>query len=196
MTYNEFKNKYNGRQVKHQGGGALKGSCWDLAAYYFEEVLSLTTYNLNELMYNLNTTGKFEEVKSTSMISGDICIWQSDHVCIFDSWDGKTCFYLSQDLNGRPTGVYSTVTYSIKQMRVFRLKVKILVKDITIGDIVLVNGYGTAGSDGSGKHTRVLSSEKAKVIRTNGLPQRPYGLNFTNANWVDGWFRKEDIKKY
>lgn len=70
---------------------------------------------------------------------------------------------------------------------------------INVGDSVIVNGYGTAGSDGTGKTTRILNNEKAVVLRTNGLPARPYGLAFIEDSiknkWVDGWFSSKDIKK-
>lgn len=73
--------------------------------------------------------------------------------------------------------------------------------EIKVGDTVIVNGIGTAGSDGTGSKTGNLVNKEAVVIKTNGYPQRPYNLNFTKTKsgnytgWADGWFKAEDVKK-
>ena len=41
----------------------------------------------------------FDEVKTTEMYAGDVCIWEYGHVAIFDHWDGSANWYFSQNPN-------------------------------------------------------------------------------------------------
>ena len=113
MTYQEFKNKYNEKYIDYDG--AYGTQCWDLIQYYNVEVLNvpdsvfsgcgwvgnmvLWEWKYNQLMEY------FDEVPVTQMDQGDVCIWsnpnneQQCHVAVFDSWDGYSCWYFSQNPN-------------------------------------------------------------------------------------------------
>ena len=116
MTYQEFKNKYNGKYLdydKHYGY-----QCWDLGQYYFTEVLNVP----DSVLSGCNWVGNmilwdwkyaqlmeyFDEVDVERMLPGDVCIWanpgneQKCHIAIFDSWDGENCWYFSQSPNQNP----------------------------------------------------------------------------------------------
>ena len=41
----------------------------------------------------------FDEVPTTEMLQGDVCIWEYGHIAIFDHWDGQNCWYFSQNPN-------------------------------------------------------------------------------------------------
>lgn len=106
MTYNEFKNKYNGKWVDYDG--AYGAQCWDLGQKYFIEVLGLPASVLGGcgLVSNMLYPPKrnilnqyFDEVKTTEMCQGDVCIWEYGHIAIFDNWDGNACWYFSQNPN-------------------------------------------------------------------------------------------------
>ncbi len=106
MTYVEFKNKYNGKRVDYDG--SYGSQCWDLAQFYFTEVLGLPASVLSGcgLVSNMLYGEKrkqldkyFDEVKTTEMVQGDVCIWEYGHIAIFDNWDGKQCYYFSQNPN-------------------------------------------------------------------------------------------------
>lgn len=124
MNYTEFKNKYNGKVVDYDG--SYGGQCWDLAQYYFTKVLGLPASVLGGcgLVSNMLYGEKrklmdkyFDEVKTTEMYQGDVCIWEYGHIAIFDNWDGKACYYFSQNPN--PCKV---MTINKGGMRAFRLK--------------------------------------------------------------------------
>jgi len=104
MTYEEFKNKYNGKWVdfdKYYGA-----QCWDLAQYYFTECLGLPSSVLSGcgLVSNMLYQPKraeldkyFDEVDTRDMHPGDVCIWEYGHIAMFDHWDGRSCWYFSQN---------------------------------------------------------------------------------------------------
>ena len=106
MTYQEFKKKYNGKYIDFDG--YYGSQCWDLAQFYFKEVLNLPSSILSGCgnVKNMLIEPKlsvlkeyFDEVKTTEMKQGDVCIWSSNHIAIFDHWDGKSCWYFSQNPN-------------------------------------------------------------------------------------------------
>ena len=41
----------------------------------------------------------FDEIKTTEMCQGDVCIWEYGHIAIFDHWDGSANWYFSQNPN-------------------------------------------------------------------------------------------------
>ena len=104
MTYNEFKNKYNGKVVDYDG--AYGGQCWDLAQQYFVECLGLSPSILGGcgLVNNMLKEPKisellkyFDEVPTNDMTAGDVVIWEVGHIAIFDIWNGVACIYLTQN---------------------------------------------------------------------------------------------------
>ena len=106
MTYQEFKNKYNGKYIDFDG--YYGPQCWDLAQYYFTEVLNLPTSILSGCgqVKNMLVRPKidvlrayFNEVPINQMVTGDVCIWSTNHIAIFDHWDGRNCWYFSQNPN-------------------------------------------------------------------------------------------------
>ena len=106
MTYQEFKNKYNGKYIDFDG--YYGPQCWDLAQYYFTEVLNLPSSILSGCgqVKNMLVRPKidvlrayFNEVPVNQMIKGDVCIWSTNHIAIFDHWDGRNCWYFSQNPN-------------------------------------------------------------------------------------------------
>ena len=124
MTYNEFKNKYNGRYVDYDG--SYGSQCWDLAEFYFTECLGLPASVLGGcgLVSNMLYQPKraeldkyFDEVPTNDMRQGDVCIWEYGHIAIFDNWDGNSCWYFSQNPN--PCKV---MTINVGGLHAFRLK--------------------------------------------------------------------------
>lgn len=106
MTYQEFKNKYNGKYTDYDG--YYGAQCWDLGQRYFVECLNLPESILSGsgLVSNMLYPPKkdlllkyFDEVPVTAMVPGDVCIWAKGHIAIFDNWDGNTCWYFSQNPN-------------------------------------------------------------------------------------------------
>lgn len=106
MTYQEFKNKYNGKYIDFDG--YYGPQCWDLAQFYFSEVLNLPSSILSGCGQVKNMLVKpkidvlrqyFNEVPVNQMVTGDVCIWSTNHIAIFDHWDGRNCWYFSQNPN-------------------------------------------------------------------------------------------------
>lgn len=106
MTYEEFKKKYNGKYVDYDG--SYGSQCWDLAQLYFVECLKLPASILSGcgLVSNMLYPPKrydldkyFNEVPIDSMKQGDVVIWDYGHIAIYDHWDGKNCWFFSQNPN-------------------------------------------------------------------------------------------------
>lgn len=125
MTYNEFKNKYNEKYVEYDN--AYGAQCYDLAQKYFIEVLKLKESILGGcgLVSNMLFGQKrellnkyFDEVPTTKMIAGDVCIWEYGHIAIFDNWDGIKCNYFTQNPNpSRVMPIYATGMHSFRTKR-------------------------------------------------------------------------------
>lgn len=68
------------------------------------------------------------------------------------------------------------------------------------GDFVIVNGRGTASSNGTGAYTRLYSSHKMKVIAIANGAKNAYALNqYAEGNVKDyskvtGWFNRNNIR--
>lgn len=106
MTYEQFKKKYNGKYIDFDG--YYGAQCWDLAQFYMVEVLNLPTSilsgcgNVKNMLVEpkLSLLKKyFDEVPVTAMYTGDLCVWSSNHIAIFDHWDGTRNWYFSQNPN-------------------------------------------------------------------------------------------------
>ena len=108
MTYQEFKDKYNGKYIDYDK--QFGNQCWDLGQQYLTECLGVPAYVLSgcgmvsNMLYppkrnDLDTY--FDEVPINNMIPGDVCIWDYGngigHIAIFDNWDGEKCWYFSQN---------------------------------------------------------------------------------------------------
>lgn len=109
MTYQEFKNKYNGKYLDVDGYPDWKYQCFDLGQAYITQVLNLPSSILAGCGNVKNMLVKpkidvllqyFDEVPVNRMLQGDVCIWggKSNHIAIFDHYDGK-CWYFSQNPN-------------------------------------------------------------------------------------------------
>ncbi len=106
MTYQEFKNKYEGKKVDVDNANGAQ--CWDLGQAYFKEVLGLPETVLGGVgLVNGMLKGEryrlmmkyFDEVPTNAMEPGDVVIWEYGHIAIYDHWDGKHCWYFSQNPN-------------------------------------------------------------------------------------------------
>lgn len=131
MTYEQFKNKYNGQYLDWDS--CYGAQCWDLAQYYFTECLGVPASVLSgcggvkNMLYSpkreqLNEY--FDEVDVHNMMAGDVCIWDGwngnefGHIAIEDSWDGNSLWFFSQ--NPGPATVRECDLPS--KMYAFRLK--------------------------------------------------------------------------
>ena len=125
MTYQEFKNKYNGKYTDFDGYYGYQ--CWDLGQRYMTEVLNLPASILSGCGNVKNMLVKpkidvllayFDEIPVNRMLQGDICIWggKSNHIAIFDHYDGN-CWYFSQNPN--PCRV---MVINMSGLRAFRKK--------------------------------------------------------------------------
>ena len=106
MTYQEFKNKYNGKYIDYDG--YYGPQCWDLGQFYFTEVLGLPDYILSGcgLVSNMLYPPKravmdefFDEVPLNKMEQGDVVIWEYGHIAIEDSYSNNKCYFFSQNPN-------------------------------------------------------------------------------------------------
>ena len=115
MTYQEFKNKYNGKYIDYDG--AYGCQCWDLAQFYFTEVLNVPDSVLsgcgwvgNMILWDwkyAQLMEYFDEVDTTAMQQGDVCIWanpnneQNCHIAVYDYYNQgeNLCYYFSQNPN-------------------------------------------------------------------------------------------------
>ena len=72
---------------------------------------------------------------------------------------------------------------------------------IKLGDSVIVNGRGSASSNGTGRTTKKYINKKMKVILINKGAKSPYALNQYNtgkvgsATAVTAWFSEDKVKK-
>ena len=106
MTYQEFRDKYNGQWLDYDG--SYGNQCWDLAQYYFTECLNLPDTILSGcgLVSNMLYPPKrndldqyFEEISTNNMHAGDVCIWEYGHIAIYDHWDESGVYFFSQNPN-------------------------------------------------------------------------------------------------
>ena len=127
MTYQEFKNKYNGKYVDFDGSYGCQ--CWDLAQFYNTEVLGVPSWVLSgcggvkNMLYppkRADLDKYFDEVDTHAMQQGDLCIWDCNdlgHIAIYDHYENGQCYYFSQNPN--PCQV---MIINLKNHHAFRLK--------------------------------------------------------------------------
>ena len=106
MTYQEFKDKYNGKYIDYDG--QYGHQCWDLAEQYATECLGIPEGvlagcgNVKNLLKEPKLSDMleyFDEVDEYNLWQGDIIVFEYGHICIFDNWDGHDCWYFSQNPN-------------------------------------------------------------------------------------------------
>ena len=140
MTYNEFKNKYNGKWVDYDG--AYGCQCWDLGQKYFTECLRLPSSVLagcglvSNMLYppkRAQLDKYFDEISVNNMVPGDVCIWEYGHIAIFDHYSGSNKYYFSQNPN--PCQV---IRITAGGVHAFRLKGSTTSTDFKVGDKVKV----------------------------------------------------------
>ena len=114
MTYQEFKNKYNGQYVDVDNYPKdWKWQCFDLVQLYNIEVLNVPDYVLagcrvvKNMLYGEKRKQLeefFDEVDVHAMQEGDVCIWggtEAGHIAIYDHYnkEDNNCYYFSQNPN-------------------------------------------------------------------------------------------------
>lgn len=115
MTYQEFKNKYNGKYVDVDNyPKEWPYQCFDLAQLYAREVINVPDYVfanckvVKNLIYDPTERAQmdeyFDEVSTIGMQQGDVCIWgngDAGHIAIFDHYNPQdnNCYYFSQNPN-------------------------------------------------------------------------------------------------
>ena len=106
MSYQEFKEKYNGKYIDYDG--QYGNQCWDLAEQYAVECLGIPEGvlagcgNVRNLLVEPKLSEMlkyFDEVDEFNLYQGDLVIFEYGHICIFDNWDGHDCWYFSQNPN-------------------------------------------------------------------------------------------------
>ena len=114
MTYQEFKEKYNGKYVDFDG--EYGPQCWDLIQFYDTEVIDVPAWVFDgcgwagEMLVPPKREALdqyFDEVDTHAMQQGDVCIWRNPnnekdcHVAIYDHYDinDNNCYYFSQNPN-------------------------------------------------------------------------------------------------
>ena len=132
MTYQEFKNKYNGQYVDVDG--YPKGQpyqCFDLAQLYFTECLNVPDYVLagcgvvKNMLYGEKRqlmNEYFDETDHNHMEPGDVCIWdetigEAGHIAMYDHYDENGVYFFSQNPN--PSEV---IQISMNGMTAFKRK--------------------------------------------------------------------------
>lgn len=107
MTYLEFREKNKGKYLDYDG--KYGAQCWDLVAYYFQDVLKIPVGVISDYMNVIKDPNSeffkyFTEVKLNEKKQGDIEIFSWTHMAIMDHWNEKeqVNYYFSQ--NSRGTG--------------------------------------------------------------------------------------------
>lgn len=111
MTYVEFRDVNYGQYLDYDG--SYGSQCWDLAQFYFTQVLNVPDSVLSGCGWVKNMVlwdwkyqemmEYFDEVSTIDMQQGDVCIWTGGdgHIAIFDHYDpnDNNCYYFSQNPN-------------------------------------------------------------------------------------------------
>lgn len=106
QKYYDFRDKYNGKYIDYDK--QFGNQCWDEVQFFLVHYLGIPEYVLGgcDLVSNMlyppkrNDLDKyFDEVPTTEMCPGDVCIWEYGHIALFDNWDGNKCWYFSQNPN-------------------------------------------------------------------------------------------------
>lgn len=192
MTYQEFKNKNNGKYLDYDG--SYGAQCWDLAQFYFVEVLNLPDSILSGsgLVSNMLYPPKravldsyFDEVPMNRMEQGDVVIWDWGHIAVYDHYENNTCYYFSQ--NPGPCHIEAIKTSG---GHAFRKKGTTPVKH-DIGYKVHVENYGwsdwkydgeTAGTTGEAKRMEALRIDYDKNVYAKAHIEKEGWIDYGKIN--------------
>lgn len=107
----------------------------------------------------------FDEVDVHDMHQGDLCIWggSSNHIAIFDHWDGVRCWYFSQNPNK-----CQVMAINMSGLRAFRKKVT---KPVEAVDQIIHKG-SKVQIPGTFEVISVRKSDNTSVVRINGVDYR------------------------
>lgn len=184
MTYKEFVNKYNGKYTDFDG--AYGCQCWDLAQRYITEVLQLprTILDGSGLVSNMLKPPKrqvldayFDEVPTTQMEQGDVCIWEYGHIAIFDHYDGK-CWYFSQNPNPCQVMVINRSglhAFRVKNKKPTKIKYRSHIQDI--GWQAWKKDGELSGTTGQAKKIEAIQIDFSKEVYVKAHIQ--------DKGWVD-----------
>lgn len=185
MTYQEFKNKYNGKYIDYDG--YYGAQCWDLGQYYFTQVLGLPDYILSGcgLVSNMLYPPKraqldefFDEVDTNHMEQGDVAIWEYGHIAVYDHWDNSGVYFFSQNPN--PCQV---MQIGMNGVHIFRKKGQ---AKHNIGYRAHLQDYGwqdwvfdgnTSGTTGEGRRLEAIQIDYDKPVYAKA--------HIENKGWVD-----------
>lgn len=183
MTYNEFVKKYNGQYVDFDG--SYGAQCWDLAQFYFRDVLNLPRSILDGcgLVSNMLYPPKrqvldqyFNEVPINNMKQGDVVIWDYGHIAIYDHFDGTNCWFFSQNPN--PCQVMKIKTggaYAFRKKENHNIGYKAHIEDI--GWQEWKYDGETAGTTGQSKRMEAIRIDYDKEVYAKAHIQ--------DTGWVD-----------
>lgn len=105
ITYEQFKKNRAEKYCNYDG--QYGAQCWDLVAFFLEEVLGAPVRIISDYSNAIKNPNSeffqyFDEVKTNLMQSGDVIIWTGSlHIAIFDHWNSQNqiCYYFSQNPN-------------------------------------------------------------------------------------------------
>lgn len=191
MTYKEFVNKYNNKYTDFDG--YYGAQCWDLAQRYFTEVLNLPSSILSGCGNVKNMLVKpkidvllqyFDEVPTNQMVQGDVCIWSSNHIAIFDHYDGS-CWYFSQNPNPcKIMKVNMSGLHAFRKKQPSRIKYRSHIADIGWQD--WKKDGELSGTTGKGKRLEAIQIDFPKEVYAKA--------HIEDKGWVDyGKITKDTI---
>jgi len=198
MTYQEFKEKYEGKFIDYDG--QYGAQCWDLGEVYFTQVLNLPASVLAGCGYVSNMLYPpkryaldeyFDEIDPTTAKQGDVAIWEEAHIAVVDSNDNGKLMYFSQNPN--PCQVMAITNYGLHMFRLKGSEPEPAPEpsDIKVGDwvvpIKLVNYYGTPLTqyDDKYKVTKIDGDRAVCCAERDGEWQVWASMNVNNLRKVD-----------
>lgn len=191
MTYQEFVNKYNGKYVDFDG--SYGSQCWDLAQFYFRDVLNLPRSILDGcgLVSNMLVPPKrqvldtyFDEISTNKMQQGDVVIWEYGHIAIYDHYDENGVYFFSQNPNPCKVmiiGMGGAHAFRKKGQSKHNIGYKAHIEDIGWTDWKY-DGQ-TAGTTGQGKRLEAIRIDYDKEVYAKA--------HIESIGWVD--YGKIDI---
>lgn len=216
MTNIELLKKYenfrNSQQYKYIDYDGYYGpQCFDLAQKYLVEVLGVPASVLGgcEIVANMilrepdhsELMTYFDEVSIYAMNPGDLVIWESNHIAIFDHWDGFNCWYFSQNPNAPVV-----MQCHMSGMHAYRLKGLTTEQPVQPeepkeepkaeetfekGNYVKIVGEGNASSYGDGN----VAVPGYEGTITDIYEGRPYPYEVSDFEGVLGYYQATSLSK-